>query len=236
MSGRKPTKLLGHNYLDCRIHQDSIKQYDIDKLVKEMIIVGIIDDEEPYAYGLDKVNDVVKRAHYHIRGKTKILTSRIKKLITDSEILSSVPRGQGHMMITSKMPDDDRGDFLSFLAYCGKDTLIDSTVQLDIKTASDKYKIKLKRLKEKELVKNEGEDLHSYITKILDSRNRKPIEIGIGDIDVVKSIIVEYALENDKRYIMNRTNLNSYALMYLGQKCFVASSQIVDYLEGKYNV
>ncbi len=233
MSGRKPTLLKGHNYLDCRINHDSLTTYSVKQIVDEMLKLEIIDGSENYAYGRDSKNDVISYTHYHIRGKTKILTSRMKKLRNDSEILSSVPLGQQHMMLNGKQQDDSRGDFLSYLGYVGKEELLYSSCELDLKTAKEKYNIKLKRLKEKKLVINEKETLQEFLNGKVKGENLSPVDMGVQDSDKIKAWIVEYALDNDKRYMLSRSNLMSYAIQYLGKICHCPSNQLVPLIDGK---
>lgn len=232
MSGRRPTILKGHNYLDCRIVHDSLTKFNIKQIVDEMIALEIIDISENYAYGQDHENDVVTKTHYHIRGKTKFLTSRMKKLRSDSEILSSVPSGQAHMMLASKMIDDTKGDYLSYLGYVGKDKLLYSSCELDLKTAKEKYSIKLKRLKEKKIVHNEKETLQEYLTEKVKAKGRTTLSMGVQDYKQIQAWIVEYALDNDKRYILSRTNLMSYTVLYLGQTCLTPPDLLVELIDG----
>lgn len=237
---RGPTLLKGHNYFDCRITCSSLKD-DINIVVKTLIELNIIDKEQDYAYGLDKQDDVISYDHYHVRGKTKYLTSYIKKIFKENEILSNIPKGQQHMMVKSCMPDDDRGDYLSYLGYCGKDHLIFSTCQLDIKTAKEKYNIKKKRLREKKEVNTEKQELNDFLLSRLKYQYGNELE-GIKTTCIedllpkVQELIVEYAIEHEKAYYLSRTNLLSRSIIFLGKYCNVSYINLVRIINGEIKI
>lgn len=230
MAGRKPTLLKESNYLDSRVYQDSLKEHDIHAIVNEMLKIGILEEDKPYAYGLDEVHaeSGIMRAHYHIRGYTRCLQSRVSKLRKDSDILSEIQSGQNHLTIVSKMPDSTKGSESAYLAYTHKDKGLRSNQILlkeDIQNAITLYKSKLKRLKENLTSKIEEVSINDF----LNSEGCKNKEVSIEDhIYFIKIKLIEYARTYNKRYILSKNNLNSYTYMYLLREVQISPNQILN--------